>query len=166
VIAAALIVVLLGAATGVVAYLYNKTYYVAERNGKVTLFKGFPFWDLGMVVRKTDTDTRFLPAALRQRVEGKLDPESRHDAEKTIAMLERQAAKYSVIVPRVEGKKLKQAKAALESVGLKAKVELVSRPTIAANTVIDQDPVPGTRLGVGSEVKLKVVMAGSPAKEV
>ena len=47
-----------------------------------------------------------------------------------------------------------------------AKVELVSRPTIAANTVIDQDPVPGTRLGVGSEVKLKVVMAGSPAKEV
>jgi PPM family protein phosphatase len=166
VIAVALIVVLLGAAIGVVAYLYNKTYYVAERDGKVTLFKGFPFWDLGMVVRKTDTDTRFLPTALRQRVEGKLDPESRHDAEKTIAMLERQAAKYSVIVPRVEGKKLKQAKAALESVGLRAKVELVSRPTIAANTVLDQDPVPGTRLGVGSEVKLKVVMAGSPAKEV
>jgi beta-lactam-binding protein with PASTA domain len=37
---------------------------------------------------------------------------------------------------------------------------------MAADLVIDQDPVPGTRVGKGSAVKIKVVMAGPPAKEV
>lgn len=166
VIVSAIIVVLLGAAFGVIAYYYNRTYYIGVRDGKVTLFRGFPFFDLGTVERKTDTDARFLPDVLRHRVEGKLEPESRTDAEKTIRMLEREAAKNSVIVPGVEGKKYKQSKAQLEALGLRVKADLVSRPNIAPNTIIDQDPVPGSRVGVGTEVKLKVVMAGSPAKEV
>jgi beta-lactam-binding protein with PASTA domain len=50
--------------------------------------------------------------------------------------------------------------------GLRVKIDLVSVPNIPGDTIIGQDPAPGTRLGVGSTVRLKVVMVGSPAKEV
>lgn len=162
----AVLVVLLGAGFGVAAYFYNRTYYVGAREGKVTMFKGFPFWDLGMVAKRTDTEVRFLPEVLRRRVEGKLDPQSRSEAEKTLKRLEREAAKNSVIVPSLTGKKYSQVKAELENLGLKATLNLVSIPNVPGDTIFEQDPAPGTRLGVGSEVKLKVNMRGSPAKEV
>jgi hypothetical protein len=139
---------------------------VGSREGKVTMFKGFPFWDMGMVVKRTDTELRFLPEVLRQRVEGKLDPQSRSEAEKTLKWLEREAAKNAVIVPSITGRKYKQVKAELEKSGLKVNLDLVSVPNVPGDTVIEQDPAPGTRLGVGSEVRLKVNMKGSPAKEV
>jgi protein phosphatase len=161
-----LLLVILGAAFGVVACFYNRTYYVGAREGNVTMFKGFPFWDLGMVVKRTDTEVRFLPEVLRRRVEGKLEPQSRSEAEKTLRWLEREASKNSAIVPSVTGKKYSQAKAELEDLGLKATLDLVSVPNVAGDIIIEQDPAPGTRLGVGSEVKLKVNMRGSPAKEV
>jgi len=160
------LLVILGAAFGVAAYFYNQTYYVGSREGKVTMFKGFPFWDMGMVVRRTDTELRFLPEVLRRRVEGKLDPQSRSEAEKTLKWLEREAAKNAVIVPSITGRKYKQVKTELEKSGLKVNLDLVSVPNVPGDTIIEQDPAPGTRLGVGSEVKLKVNMKGSPAKEV
>ncbi len=166
VIAGAVLVVLLGALVGVTLYFYNQTYYVGARGGKVTLFKGFPFWDMGMVMRKTDTEVKFLPEVLRRRVEDKLEPQSRKEAEATIRSLEREAAKNSVYVPAVEGRRYKQAKADLEAVGLRVKANLLSRPSIAPETVIRQSPVPGARVGVGSDVTLDVVMPGSPPKEV
>lgn len=166
VIAGAVLVLLLGALVGVTLYFYNQTYYVGARGGKVTLFKGFPFWDMGMVQRKTETDVKFLPDVLRRRVEDKLEPQSRKEAEATIRSLEREAAKNSVYVPDVEGKRFKQARADLEALGLRVKSRLVSRPNIAPETVIQQSPLPGARVGVGSEVTLDVVMPGSPPKEV
>ncbi len=162
----AVILVLLATGFGVAAHFYNRTFYVASRNGKVTMFKGFPFWDLGMVEKETSIQVKFLPDVLRRRVEGKLDPQSRTGAEKTLKWLEREAAKNSVVVPSVEGKKYKQVKADLENMGLLVKIDLVSVPNIPGDTIIEQDPAPGTRLGVGSEIKLRVVMVGSPAKEV
>ena len=74
--------------------------------------------------------------------------------------------KNSSVVPDVEGKKFTVARDMLEAVGLRAAPELVSRTGIAADLVIDQDPEPGTRVGKGTMVKIKVVMSGSPAKEV
>ena len=164
--AGAVLALLLAALLGVAVYFYNQTYYVGARSGKVTLFKGFPFWDLGMVERQTDTSVRFLPEALRRRVEGKLEPQSRKEAEATIESLEREAAKNSVYVPDVLGKKFNQARADLEGLGLRVESVLVSRPNIAAETVIEQSPLPGARVGVGSQVTLEVVMPGSPAREV
>jgi serine/threonine protein phosphatase PrpC len=160
------VAVMLAAGFGVAAYFYNRTFYVAARNGKVTMFKGFPFWDLGMVEKETSIQVKFLPDVMRRRVEGKLDPQSRAEAEKTLKSLEREAARNSVVVPSVEGKKYKQVKAGLENMGLRVKIDLVSVPNIPGDTIIGQDPAPGTRLGVGSTVRLKVVMVGSPAKEV
>jgi PPM family protein phosphatase len=165
-IAAVIVVVLLGAGFGVAYYFYSKTYWVGVRDGKVTLYQGFPFWDLATVDKKTDIDVSFLPEALRKRVEDKLEPESRRNALKTIAQLTREAEKNSSIVPDVQGTKYVLAKDALEKLGLRPELELVSRSGIAADVVIDQDPVPGTRVGKGTMVKLKVVMAGSRPKEV
>ena len=166
IIAVTVLVALLAAAAGVAFYFYNQTFYVGVRNGRVTLFKGFPFWDMGMVERQTDTEVQFLPDALRRRVEGKLEPQSREEALETLESLEREAEKNSVYVPDVEGKGFRQAKADLESVGLRVTTVLVSRPSIAPETVLRQSPIPGTRVGAGSDVTLEVVMPGSPAKEV
>jgi beta-lactam-binding protein with PASTA domain len=118
------------------------------------------------VEKETSIQVKFLPDVMRRRVEGKLDPQSRAEAEKTLKSLEREAARNSVVVPSVEGKKYKQVKAGLENMGLRVSVDLVSVPNIPGDTIIGQDPAPGTRLGVGSTVRLKVVMVGSPAKEV
>jgi PPM family protein phosphatase len=160
------LLVILGTAFGVAAYFYNRTYYVASREGNVTMFKGFPFWDLGVVAKQTDIEVRFLPEVLRRRVEGKLDPQSRSEAEKTLKWLQREAAKNSVIVPSVTGKKYAEVKGELEKLGLKPVLNLVSVPNVPGDTIFEQDPAPGTRLGVGSEVKLKVNMKGSAPKEV
>jgi serine/threonine protein phosphatase PrpC len=163
---AVVLVVILGSAFGAAAYFYNRTYYVGAKRGNVTMFKGFPFWDLGTVVKRTDTEVRFLPEVLRRRVEGKLDPQSRSEAEKTLKWLEREAAKNSVVVPSVTGKKYSEVKAELEKLGLRIELDLVSVQNVPSDTVIEQDPAPGTRMGVGSQVKLKVNMQGAPAREV
>ena len=166
IVACVVIVALLGVGFGVAYYFYNRTYWVGVRDGKVTLYRGFPFWDMATVEQKTDVDVQFLPEAMRVRVEGKLEPESKRNALKTIATLKREAEKNSCLVPDVQGKKFIVARDQLEAIGLHAVADLVSRSGIAADLVIDQEPVPGTRVGKGSTVKLKVVMAGSPAKEV
>jgi PPM family protein phosphatase len=165
-IALAMVVVLLGAGFGVAYYFYNRTYWVGVKDGKVTLYQGFPFWDLATVEKQTDIDVAFLPANLRKRVEDKLEPESRRNALKTVSELTREAEKNSSIVPDVQGTRYVVAKDALEKLGLRPDLQLVSRSGIAADVVIDQDPVPGTRVGKGTTVKLKVVMAGSKPKEV
>jgi len=160
------VVALLGAGFGVAYHSYNRSFWVGVKDGKVTLFKGFPFWDLALVERQTDIEARFLPDALMRRVENKLELESKSSALDTIESLEREVEKNSSIVPDVQGKKYQVARGLLESVGLRAEPNLVSRTGIAADIVIDQDPVPGTRVGKGASVKVKVVMAGSPAEEV
>jgi serine/threonine protein phosphatase PrpC len=160
------IIALVGAGLGVAFYFYNRTYWVGVRDGKVTLYRGFPFWDLAVVEQSTGIEVKFLPDALRRRVQDKLEPESKRNALKTIANLKREAEKNSSIVPDVQGKKYTTARDTLEAAGLTPQPELVSRTDMAADLVIDQDPVPGTRVGKGSAVKIKVVMAGPPAKEV
>lgn len=165
-IVGAVIIALLGAGFAVGFYFYNKTFWVGVRAGRVTLFRGFPFWDLAVVEEKTDIDVDFLPDNLRRRVENKLLPETEASARKTLADLEREALKNSSIVPDVQGKKYSEARGMLEELGLLPQAELVSRTGIAAEVVIDQEPVPGTRVGKGSVVKVKVVMPGSPPKEV
>ncbi|MHB8895467.1 MAG: Stp1/IreP family PP2C-type Ser/Thr phosphatase [Candidatus Geothermincolia bacterium] len=166
VIAGLIVIILLAAGFGVAFYFYNRTYWVGVKGGKVTLFRGFPFWNLATVERQTDVKSEFLPEALRLRVDNKLEPESRSEALKTLASLEREAAKNSSIVPDVQGKKYPAAKDTLEKLGLRPEPELVSRTGMAADLVIDQTPVPGTRVGKGTAVRLKVVMAGSKPKEV
>ncbi len=163
---AAVVIILLGAVAGVVAYFYNTTFFVGARDGRVTLFKGFPFWNLATVQLKTDTQVKFLPEGVRMKVEGRLETQSRADAMRTIQQLERQAARNSVVVPNVEGQKYSSVKAGLEDAGLEVEVELVSLPNAGRDTIIQQDPPPGARVGVGSKVKLKVVMSGTPPKEV
>ena len=165
-IVVAVIVAVLAAGFGTAYYFYNKTFWVGVRNGKVAMYRGFPFWDLSVVEQQTDIDVNLLPAALRERVQDKLEPESKRNALKTLATLKNEAVKNSSIVPDVEGKKFTVARDMLEAVGLRAAPELVSRTGIAADLVIDQDPVPGTRVGKGTMVKIKVVMSGTPAKEV
>lgn len=165
-IAAVLALALLGAGLAVTYYFFNNTYYVGVKGGRITLFKGFPFWDLASVEVQTDAQVRFLPEALRRRVEDKLEPESLSEARKTLSSLEDEAEQNSVLVPDVEGGKFPEARSKLDAAGLKVELQLVSRPGIEEDTVIKQDPVPGTRVGRGSEVKLEVVMAGPPAKEV
>lgn len=162
----AVVLVLLAGCFGVAYYFYNRTYWVGVKDGRVTLFKGFPFWDLASVQDQTDIKTSFLPDDLRIRVESKLEPESRSEALKTLASLEKEAEKNSSLVPDVQGKKYPAARQLLEQTGLRAEPVLVSRTGMAADLVIDQDPVPGTRVGKGTAVKLKVVMAGSKPKEV
>jgi len=160
------LVVLLAAGFGVGYYIYNRTFYVGARDGKVTLFKGFPFWGISNVEKKTDLEVGFLPEALRERVIGKLEPESRQEADKTLKSLKREVVKNSSLVPDVEGKKFEEAKELIEKAGLRAEVELVSRPAPAPDVVLVQDPQPGSRVGKGTSVKLKVVMGGTPAREV
>jgi protein phosphatase len=165
-IVGAVIVAVLAAGFGTAYYFYNKTFWVGVRNGKVAMYRGFPFWDLSVVEQQTDIDVNLLPAALRERVQDKLEPESKRNALKTLETLKNEAVKNSSVVPDVEGKKFTVARDMLEAVGLRAAPELVSRTGIAADLVIDQDPEPGTRVGKGTMVKIKVVMSGSPAKEV
>ena len=160
------ILALLAAGFGTAYYFYSKTYWVGVHDGKVTLYRGFPFWDLSVVQDETDIDVTLLPDALRQRVQDKLEPESKRNALKTLATLKQEAIKNSSIVPDVEGKKFGEATDMLEAVGLRVEPQLVSRTGIAPDTVIDQAPIPGSRVGKGTVVKLKVVMSGPPAKEV
>lgn len=154
------VLLVLALAFGIGFYSYNRTFWVGVKGGKITLFKGFPLWGLWMVEEQSDTDSRFLPEAVRHKVEGKLETESKRNARKTLESLERQAMRNSSIVPDVQGKKYKEAREALEAAGLRAHPVLVSRNGIEAHLVIEQDPVPGTRVGKGSTVNLRVVMAG------
>lgn len=157
------VVALLGAGFSVTFYFYNRTYWVGVKDGRATLFRGFPFWDLATVQEQTDIQSSFLPQALRHRVENKLEPESRSEALKTIGELEKEAEKNSRLVPDVQGKEFQAAREILENTGLRASPTLVSRSGMEADLVIDQAPVPGTRVGRGTPVELKVVMPDSDA---
>ena len=165
-IVCAVILAVLLAGFGTAYYFYDRTFWIGSHDGKVTMYRGFPFWDMAVVDKQTDIDVNLLPDALQRRVEGKLVPESRRNALKTLDTLKNEAMKNSSVVPDVEGKKFTVARDMLEAVGLRADPELVSRTGIAPDLVIDQSPEPGTRVGKGTMVKLKVVMSGSPAKEV
>lgn len=160
------ILLVLGVGFGTAFFFYNKTFWIGVKSGKITMYKGFPFWDMWMVEKQSDVQAQFLPEALRRRVEDKLEPESRRNALKTLESLEREAMKNSSIVPNVQGLKFKAARDKLEAIGLRAEAELVSKKGIAADLVIDQQPVSGTRVGKGTVVKLQVVMSGPPAREV
>lgn len=160
------LLVLLGAGVGVGLYFFNSTYFVGVKGGRVTVFKGFPFWDMAMVERQTDIETRFLPDALRSRVEENLETESRREAEETVRSLTAEVEKNSSIIPNVEGKQYDEATELLLEAGLRPVPELVSRPGFEPDVVIMQDPAPGARVGKGSDVRLNVVMGGTPAREV
>ncbi len=160
------LLVLALAGLGVGLYFFNNTYFVGVKGGKVALFKGFPFWDMAMVETQTDIEIRFLPDSLRTRVEENLVTESRRNAEKTIESLALEVEKNSSIVPDVEGKRYDEAAEMLLEAGLHPVAELVSRPGFEPDVVLIQDPAPGARVGKGSDVLLKVVMGGTPAREV
>ena len=160
------LLVLALAGLGVGLYFFNHTYFVGVKGGKVALFRGFPFWDMAMVETQTDIEIRFLPDSLRTRVEENLVTESRRNAEKTIESLALEVEKNSSIVPDVEGKAYNEATEMLLEAGLHPVAELVSRPGFEPDVVLIQDPAPGARVGKGSDVMLKVVMGGTPAREV
>ncbi len=61
-----------------------------------------------------------------------------------------------VTVPRMAGRTLTEAQAQLERLGLVVEAEYNSNEVIAADTVIGQDPVAGSRLEVGEQVVLRV----------
>lgn len=164
VIAITVILVVLGGALAAGYYFYNRTYYVGASKGKVALYHGFPFWGLASNEMTTTVELKYLPESLRRRVESNLETDSREGALNTIKSLEAEVEKNSVLVPAVEGMKFTEARDSLEKVGLRAESELVSRPNVSADTVINQDPVPGTRVGKGSGVKLQVVMPGQPGE--
>ncbi|MBK5093993.1 MAG: Stp1/IreP family PP2C-type Ser/Thr phosphatase [Actinobacteria bacterium] len=156
----------LGLVFGIGFYFYNRTYFVGVKGGKVTLFHGLPFWKLAKVERETDIEVKFLPEERRRRVEDKLDPESREDAEATIKSLASEAEQNSSIVPAVEGKSLAEAQAMMEQAGLETEPDVVSPPDPAQYVVLVQEPEAGTRVEKGSAVKLKVAAAAAPAQGV
>ncbi|MCJ7745423.1 MAG: Stp1/IreP family PP2C-type Ser/Thr phosphatase [Actinobacteria bacterium] len=156
----------LGAIFAIGFYFYNKTYFVGVQGGKVTLYHGFPFWKLAKVESETDIEVKFLTEERRHRVEGKLDPETRKDAEATIKSLAREAEQNSSLVPAVEGKNLAEAQAMIEQAGLEAEPDVVSPPDPVKSIVLAQEPKAGTRVVKGSGVKLKVAAVAAPAKGV
>ncbi|MBU1670259.1 MAG: Stp1/IreP family PP2C-type Ser/Thr phosphatase [Actinobacteria bacterium] len=157
---------LLAAGFAVAYYFYDQTYFVGSRGGKVTLFHGFPFWDLAAVEEQTDINVSALPLSVQQKVEGKMEPESRSEALKTLESLERMAAQM-VIVPDVVGKSYTAAKKQLQDAGLEVAEppELIASPNARAGTVFQQDPEGFKRVARGTWIKLKVV-SGTKTKEV
>jgi hypothetical protein len=153
----------LGAIFAIGFYFYDRTYFVGVKSGKVALYHGFPFWKLAKVERQTDIEVKFLPEERRRRVEDKLDPETRQDAEETIKALAREVQRNSSLVPSVEGKNLAEARAVIERAGLRLELDVASPPDPGQYVVLVQDPPPGTRVENGSAVKLKVAAAAAPA---
>jgi PPM family protein phosphatase len=160
------LVAVLGAGFGVGYYFFNNTYFIGSKGERVTLYRGFPFWGMSVVEEQTDIEVRFLPESLRTKVEDNLEPESRRNALETIDSLALEVERNSSIVPDVEGRRYDEARAVIEDAGLRYEVELVSREKIESDVVITQEPEPGRRVGKGSVVRLKVVMGGTPPREV
>lgn len=159
-------VMVLGAGFGIGFYFFNHTFFIGVKDGRVALYRGFPFWNLSVVEQQYEIEAEFLPEPLRERVSNRLEPESREEAERTIETLRREAEENSSVVPRVEGMKYEEAREALEERGLKVEVELVSNPAMPPDVVILQEPEPYDRVGRGTTVRLKVVMSVSPEKGV
>ena len=155
----AVILLLLLSGFGITYYFYNRTFFIGVKGGKVTMFRGFPFWGAAVVEKETEVKVSYLPDYLRRRVENRLEPGSRREAEDTLRRLEKEAAK-SVVMPDVVGSKVNEARNKLESLSLKVKIELKKVPGVPADKVLEQFPVAGTRLGRGSEVRLKVTLGG------
>ena len=165
-IACLVLLLSLGGLFAVGFYFYNKTYFVGVRSGKVVLYNGFPFWKLSKVERETDIEVKFLPEERRRRVEGKLDPETREEAEATIKSIDREVRQNSSLVPSVEGKSLAEAQAVIEQAGLRAEPDVASPLDPVQYVVLAQDPRPGTRVEKGSSIKLKVASATAPSEGV
>lgn len=152
------LVVIAGACLGVGYYFYNRSFFVGSRDGRVALFKGFPFWGLATVEKSTDMDVTLLTDASRRKVSGNMEIESHEEALKTLEALEKEAADC-VLVPDVVGKKYEEASKLLEDAGLVLiqPPVLVSSENAKAGTVFRQDPDPYTRVGRGTGVRLWVV---------
>jgi hypothetical protein len=139
---------------------------VGVREGKVVLFKGFPFWGLASVEEETDIEVDLLSNASRRKVQKKLEVESLEDARRTLILLEEEASDYA-IVPDVVGMKYEEAKEKLQAAGLHVvePPELVTSGNARVGTVFQQEPDPYTRVGIGEDVRLKVV-GGRTSEEV
>jgi protein phosphatase len=139
-------------------YFYNKSYFVGAHDGKVVLYKGFPFWGLASVKEKTDVDVKLLTASNQRKVNGNMEVESREEAVATLRSLVREARNYT-LVPDVVGKIYKQAKKLIEDEGLRVlePPELVSSENARVGTVFQQSPDAYSRVGRGTGVRLKVV---------
>ncbi len=61
-----------------------------------------------------------------------------------------------VVLPRMSGRSLAEAQTELERLGLIVDVELDSNEIVPVDVVIDQQPIAGTRIEVGSQVRLRV----------
>jgi len=152
------LILLVGACVSVGFYFYNRSYFVGARDGELVLYKGFPFWGLASVQKKTGVDVKLLTAANQQKVTGNMEVESREGALDTLAALEREARNYT-LVPNVVGKMYGQAKKLLENAGLHSDEppELISSENARIGTVFQQSPEAFSRAGRGTGVKLKVV---------
>ncbi|MHB1139442.1 MAG: PASTA domain-containing protein, partial [Microthrixaceae bacterium] len=61
-----------------------------------------------------------------------------------------------VVLPRMSGRGLADAQIELERLGLIVEVELDSNEIVPVDVVIDQQPIAGTRIEVGEQVRLRV----------
>jgi len=154
-----IIFILLAGAVAGGFVVYNRSYFVGAKNGKVVLYKGFPFWDLAIVVKTTKTDVILLPAATQAKVNGNMEVETRSDAEKTLKSIQKEA-EDSRLVPNVMGMTWTEAKKVLQDAGLKARSKLVPLSSAKQNTVIHQDPAASKRVGKGTTVNLDVAVEG------
>jgi hypothetical protein len=139
--------------------VYNRSYFVGSKNGKVVLYKGFPFWDLAIVIKKTSTDVILLPATTQSKVNGNMEVETRSEAERTLRSIQKEAAD-SRLVPDVMGMTWTQAKKVLQDAGLRAKSKLVPLSSAKQGTVIHQDPAASKRVGKGTTVNLDIAVEG------
>lgn len=158
VLIAVILLLLIGAGFGIGYYIYNRSYFVGDRDGKVVLFKGFPFWGLAQVEQETDIDVVLLSDSTQRKVKDNLEVESRENALETMESLREEAADH-VLVPDVRGLEFEEAKAEIEKAGLLVEEPpvFVSSERARPDTVFDQDPDPFTRVGKGTGVKLEVV---------
>lgn len=147
-----------GAFLGVGYYFYSRSYFVGVDSGRVALFKGFPFWGLATVEKRTGVDIKLLTDASRRKASGNMEVESRAEAMKTLEALEAEAAEF-VLVPDVVGMKYEEARKKLEGAELVPidPPELIPLDKAKPGTVIQQVPEAYTRAGKGTGVRLKVV---------
>jgi len=154
-----IIFILLAGAVAGGFVVYNRSYFVGSKNGKVVLYKGFPFWDLAIVIKKTSTDVILLPATTQSKVNGNMEVETRSEAERTLRSIQKEAAD-SRLVPDVMGMTWTQAKKVLQDAGLRAKSKLVPLSSAKQGTVIHQDPAASKRVGKGTTVNLDIAVEG------
>lgn len=156
-----IVVVLFAGAITAGLLVYQRSYFVGAKGGKVTLYRGFPFWGLAEVVKTTGTDVVRLPAATQAKVNGNMQIETRSGAQRTLETLDARA-RDSREVPDVIGMVYSAARKKLLDAGLALERELVHCTSARPGTVIHEDPEAMKRVGKGTIIKLQVVIAGNP----